>query len=200
MEGAHHRALLEVIPMRWLSLIFVLGLAAPAAANSTVPALPLPAGSAMIFSPGTADYVGYRIVLAPSGDAIAVDAAGRAQHPVSAKLAKALFDDLATAQPLSKLATAPCSPPATLVAPLVITYGNDTSPDIGCNADAHEAALLADAQAIAHALYVANYRSKSLPRFFRGGQTGGAVSQPAAQPAPAPQPPSGGYGGGYGHM
>jgi hypothetical protein len=175
-------------------------LAAPAAADITVPTLPLPAGSAMIFSPGTADYVGYRIVLAPNGDAVAVDAAGRAQRPVSPKLAKALFDDLATAQPLSKLATSPCSPPATVIAPLHITYGNDTSPDIGCNADAHEAALLVDAQAIAHALYVANYRSKSLPRFVTGGQAPGAVPEQAPQPAPQPAQPSGGYGGGYGHM
>ena len=186
--------------MRWLFFALVLAVAAPAAADSTVPPLPLPAGSAMIFSPSTVDYVGYRIVLAPNGNAVAVDAAGRAQQPVSPKLAKALFDDLATAQPLSKLATAPCSPPANLVAPLVITYGNDTSPDIACNADSHEAALLADAQAIAHALYVGNYRSKTLPRFVTGGQAPGAAPEPVPQPAPAPQPASGGYGGGYGHM
>ena len=198
--------------MRWFSaLLLALAAAAPAAADTptagantvgtaaAVPPLPVPAGSAMIFSPGTADLIGYRIVLAPNGDAVAVDGAGRAQRPISPKLAKALFDDLATATPLSKLATAPCSPPATVVAPVLITYGNDTSPDLGCNADTREAALLADAQAIAHALYVANYRSRTISRYVTGSQAVGPAQAPAPPPAPAPAPASGGYGG-YGHM
>src|SRR5271166_137162 len=67
------------------------------------------------------------------------------------RLVKALFDDFAAAAPLSKLATTPCLPPPTVVAPLLITFADDTSPNIACSADAKEAALLADAQAIAHA-------------------------------------------------
>ena len=187
--------------MRWLpALLTVLVMTAPAAADTPVPLLPLPAGSVMIFSPGNADFIGYRIILAPSGDAVAVDGAGRAQRSVAPKLAKALFDDLAAAAPLSKLATTPCSPPATVVAPLLITFANDTTPNIGCNADANEAVLLADAQAIARALYVANYRSRTVSHFVTGAQAASGAQLPApAAPAPAPAPPSGGYGG-YGHM
>ena len=187
--------------MRWFfGLIALLAVAAPAAAETPVPLLPLPAGSVMIFSPGNADFIGYRIVLAPNGDAVAVDGAGKIQRSVSPKLAKTLFDDLTASAPLAKLATAPCSPPATLLAPLLITFANDTSPDIGCNADAKEAVLLADAQAIARALYVANYRSKAVSHFVTGSQAASGAQLPAAA-TPAPAPPSGGYGsGGYGRM
>ena len=182
-----------------LAVLALLAAALPAAADNAVPFLPMAPGSVMIFSPGNADSVGYRIVLTPNGDAVAVDGAGRAERPVSAKLAKALFDDVAAAAPLSKLPTAPCSRPASVIAPLLITFGSDTTPDVGCNADAKEATLFADAQAIAHALYVANYRSRFVSHFVTGGQAPNAASIPA-QATPAPAPPSGGYGssGGYG--
>jgi hypothetical protein len=185
--------------MRWLpALLISLAIAAPAAADVPVPLLPLPQGSVMIYSPGNADFLGYRIILAPNGDAVAVDGAGRSQKPVSGQLTKALFDDLAAAAPLAQLATAPCAPPPTIPAPLLITLGNDTTPNIACNADAKEAALLADAQAIAHALYVTNYRSRAISHFVTGGQAAGSTNVPEAA-TPAPAPPSGGYGG-YGHM
>jgi hypothetical protein len=185
--------------MRWfLALLTVLVVAAPATADTPVPLLPLPPGSVMIFSPGNADFLGYRIVLAPNGDAVAIDGAGRAQRPVSPQLTKTLFDDLAAAAPLSKLATSPCVPPPTVHAPLLITFANDTTPNIGCSADANEAALLNDVQAIAHALYVANYRSRAVSHFVTGSQAAGGAQVPTPS-TPAPAPPSGGYGG-YGHM
>src|SRR5271166_137160 len=68
--------------MRWFPALITFLIAAPAAADSTLPPLPLPPGSAMIYSPGTADFIGYRIVISPNGDAVAVDGAGRAQWPV----------------------------------------------------------------------------------------------------------------------
>lgn len=182
----------------FLALIAVL-IAAPAAADSTLPLLPLPPGSAMIYSPGTADFIGYRIIISPNGDAVAVDGAGHVQGSVPGRLAKALFDDLAAAAPLSKLATTPCLPPPTVVAPLLITLADDTSPNIACSADAKEAALLADAQAIAHALYVANYRSRAVSHFVTGDQSASSPSIPPPA-SPAPQP-SGGYGyGGHNPM
>jgi hypothetical protein len=186
--------------MRWFLGLLSFLIVAPAAADTSVPLLPLPAGSVMIFSPGNADFIGYRIVLAPSGDAVAVDGAGRAQRPVAPQLAKTLFDDLAAAAPLSKLATTPCTPPPTVVAPLLITFANETTPNIGCNADPKEAMLLADVQAIAHALYVTNYRSRMVSHFVTGAPAANSPDVPAPA-APAPPQPSGGYGmGGYGRM
>jgi hypothetical protein len=168
-----------------------------AAADPTLAPLPVPAGSIAISSPGTADLAGYKIVVAPSGESVAVDLAGRSQHTLSPQLTKTLFADAAAAMPLSKLPAAACTQPSVIPAPIIVIFNGETSPDIVCLTDVRATALLTDAQTIAHALYVSNLRSRALPRFAAGAQTQ-TVTQPAAPPPP-PAPAPGGYGG-YGHM
>lgn len=168
------------------------------AAETTVPTLPVAPGGVMILSAATADFAGYRIVVAPDGTAFAVDGAGRGQRQLSPQLTKTLFDDLTAAMPLSKLAGAPCAPRKPLLLPIVVTFQGETSPDITCAADSKESALNDDVQAIAHALYVANYRSRAVSHFGSATQSGNDVAAPAPTSAP-PQPSSGGGYGGYGH-
>lgn len=184
--------------MRPILLILALLSLPDVAAAGTAPAvLPIPAGGIAIASPGTADLAGYRIVVAPSGDAVAVDLAGRTQRALPPALTKTLFADAAAAMPLSKLPAAPCPQPKA-PAPVIVTFNGETSPDMTCLDDVKATALFADVQTVAHALYVSNLRSRKVPRFATGQSEQAPVPQPAA-PAPPPPPPPGGYGG-YGHM
>jgi len=168
----------------------------PFAAHADTTATVIPPGAVVVVSPATGDLAGYRIVVAPNGDTVADDGAGEGKRVLSAATLKALFADLDAAMPISKLPIA-CAQPPTSPTPLIITYRGDTSADITCAADSKGLALLADAQTIARALYVANYRARAVTIHGNGQATDN--SSPAAQPQPAPAMPAN-PGGGYGHM
>jgi len=161
---------------------------------AAAPALSVPAGGIAIVSPGTAELGGYQITIAPNGDAVAIDLAGRTQRTLPSDLTKALFADAAAAMPLSKL-PALCSQPQKMPAPVVVTFNGETSSNVACLTDVKGAALLADVQAVTRVLYVSNLRSRALPPFAAGPN----YQPPIAPPAAPPPPPPGGYGG-YGHM
>ena len=184
--------------MRSMLLVLALFLIPAIASAGTAPApLPVPAGGIAILSPGTAEFGGYRIVVAPNGDAVAVDLAGKAARTLPPSLTKTLFADAAAAMPLSKLRSLPCSPAPTTPAPVMVTFNGETSPDMTCLVDATGAALFTDVQKVAHALYISNLRSAAVPR-FAGGESQAPLPQPPA-PQPQPLPVPGSYGG-YGHM
>jgi hypothetical protein len=182
-----------------LSFIAALALATlPSAAlgDAGPPPLPIPTGGVMIVSPPTGDLIGYRIVIAPSGDATAVDGAGRAQKALPPAVVSALFADVVAAMPLSKLPTVTCTPTPKAPTPLLVSYRGETTPDVTCASDPKAAALYADVQAVARTLYVANYRSRSFSIHSSGNQPdASAPVPPAPQPAPMPAPNPGGYGG-----
>ena len=184
--------------MRLVTVTLVLCfLPCAAAAASTPVQPPVPTGGIAIVSPGTPDLAGYRIVVAPNGDAVAVDLAGRSQRMLPANLTKSLFADTAAAMPLSKLPASPCSHSANAPAPVMVSFGGETSPDVVCVTGDKGAALFTDVQNITRTLYVSNLRSGHVP-YFAAGQS----NQPAQPAAPSPPPPAlppGGYGG-YGHM
>jgi hypothetical protein len=159
----------------------------PLDAHAETAATAIPPGAVVVVSPATGDLAGYRIVVAPSGDAVADDGAGEGKRVLSAVIVKALFEDVAAAMPLSKLQTA-CTQPPKSPTPLVVTYRGETSPDITCAADSKGLALYADVQTVARSLYVANYRARSVTIHGNGQATD--TSQPAAQPQPAPAMPA----------
>lgn len=182
--------------MRLLLLGVALALAAlPVAVRGDVnpSPVPVPPGGVVIVSPPTGDLAGYRIVIAPSGDAVAVDGAGRAQRALPPSVVKTLFGDLEAAMPLSKLPASACVRSSKTPTPLLVSYRGETSPDLTCAADAKQVALYSDAEAIVHTLYVANYRSRAVSH-YSGSNPSGNSSVPAAQPAP-PDPYPQGMGG-----
>ena len=184
-----------------LRLLATLACLIPSAAfgDASIPALPVPSGGVMIFNQGTAELAGYRIVVASTGDSVAIDGAGRGDRRLSAQLTQALFADLAAAMPLSKLNAATCPPGSTPPIQTFVTYRGERSPDLACATDPQAAALYNDVQSIAHALYVANYRSRAISRYGTGGQAGGAVTgAQSGQGASTPSGPLPGYGG-YGN-
>jgi hypothetical protein len=190
--------------MRKLFIAALVLVSIPSAALGDIgpPPLPVPTGGVVIVSPPTGDLIGYRIVVAPSGDATAVDGAGRAQRALPPSVVSALFADVSAAMPLSKLPALACAPTPKAPTPLLVSYRGETTPDVTCANDPKTAALFADAQAVARALYVANYRSRSIT-LHAGGSQPASPSGPAAgpaipsmpAPAPMPVPVPGGYGG-----
>jgi len=161
------------------------------------PPLPVPAGGVVIVSPPTGDLIGYRIVVAPNGDATAVDGAGRAQRALPPAVVSALFADVAAAMPLSKLPAVTCAPTPNAPTPLLVSYRGETTPDVTCANDPKAAALYADVRSVVRVLYVANYRSRSIS-IHSGGSQPADTSTPAPAappPAPMPAPNPGGYGG-----
>ncbi len=175
----------------------VTSLAAAALGANTVPPLPVPDGAVVILNTGSADLAGYRIVISPSGKTESIDGAGRGKGQVRQDLADALFRDLAAAGPLAKIAAAGCAANRATPQTMLLWHG-DQSPDLSCASAG--SALFGDVQAIARALYVANYHSKPMSVFVTPGSAGSASQQVVPVATPAPAPASGGYGGGYGGM
>lgn len=183
-----------------LALALLTFLPAAAFSASSVPALPVPDGAAVILNTGSAALSGYRIVISPTGKAESIDGAGRSRGQVRQDLADALFRDLTAAGALSKLDAAVCAAAAT-TPKTILTWRGEQSPDLSCASSG--SALLGDVQAIARALYISTYRSKPMSVFVPQGSVGSGtqVVVPDATAAPAPPPASGGYGAGYGgHM
>lgn len=187
-KGAQQGILGEVTSMRLILLAALVLAALPATARgATVPPFQIPLNGAVIVSPPTGDLAGYRIVVAPTGDATAVDGAGSAQRALPPALVKSLFVDLEAAMPLSKLPPTACVTSFKAPTPLLVYYHGETSPDLTCASDAKLAALYSDMQAVARALYVANYRSRAISHYSGNSQPADS-SVPAAAPAPAPLP------------
>jgi hypothetical protein len=183
-----------------LSFIAALALAAlPSVALSDAgpPPLPVPAGGVVIVSPPTGNLIGYRIVIAPSGDATAVDGAGRAQRALPPGVVTALFADVAAAMPLSKLPAVACAPTPKAPTPLLVSYRGETTPDVTCANDPKAAALYADVQVVVRTMYVTNYRSRSISIHSGGSQPADASTPAPAAAPPVPMPASnpGGSGG-----
>lgn len=177
----------------WLSALVTVILPCVARAENSVPLLPVPDGAAMILNAGSADAAGYRIVVLPSGKAVAVDGAGRGQGQLPGDLADHFFRDLTSAMPLSQLPAGLCTMTAIVPLPTFVTFRGERSTDVSCRGNDKSSALSSDVQAIARTLYVANYRVRAMRIFFGAG---GQPAQPVqAQPATAPPSyPSGGYG------
>jgi hypothetical protein len=155
-----------------------------------------PAGAVLIVSPPTGDLAGYRITILPDGSTTAIDGAGKGQQALSPTMLKTLVVDLDAAMPLTSLPQTSCKDQPQTPTPILITYRGMTSPNIACATDPKAAALYGDTQAIARALYVANYRSRTITLHASTPQSGGSVpSQPQPQPQPAAPSMGGGYGG-----
>lgn len=160
----------------------------------SVPALPVPVGAAMILNAGSDDLAGYRIVVLPSGKTTAIDGAGRWQGQVPADLADRFFRDLTAAMPLTQLASGPCAKAPSAPLPTTVSFQGQNSADVSCRADDKSSALSNDAQAIARALYISNYRVSAMRFLFGSGAQYVPVSASATAP---PSSSSGGYGTGY---
>lgn len=185
---------------RPLALVFVSALAFALmgadynALPSGVPALPASPGSASIYNPGSGDFAGFRIVVAPSGKAIAVDGAGRAQSMLQPDIVSKFFADLAAAGPLGALAASRCTaaspseatPTVEVITPLTIGWRGQHTQPLACVGDPRAVKLLLDATTIQRALYVQAYRKRSTLAYGVYGY-GGTVGYGA-----------GGYGAGYG--
>lgn len=145
---------------------FVLtGASSPDAA--LVPQISMPKGAAMIYNPGNGDYAGYRIVVTPTGEAAAIDGAGRTKNELQNRIATQFFSDLAAAGPLDKLPAGDCAAKtagaATTVevnAAVVISWNGQETPPLSCVTDPAAVRLLLDATTIQHALYVQAYRKR----------------------------------------
>jgi hypothetical protein len=180
----------------WLSALVTITLPCAALAENSVPLLPAPNGAAMILNVGSADAAGYRIVVLPSGTATSVDGAGRGQGQLPTDIADRFFRDLSASMPLSQLRAGSCAKTPTASLPTFVTFRGERSTDVSCRGNDKSSALFSDVQAIARALYVANYRVRAMGIFFAPG---GQPAPSAFQPQPATPPPS--YpSGGYGHM
>jgi hypothetical protein len=133
----------------------------------TLPANPTTAVT--IYNPGDADFTGYAIAVEPNGHAWSIDGAGRSQSQLPFAVTQAFFTDLAAAGPLTALIAHPC--PASretnetnsqMDPGVYLVWRGQHSPNLQCASDPHADRLLADATAIARAMYVQAYRVKSM--------------------------------------
>ncbi|MDQ6768308.1 MAG: hypothetical protein M3Z41_10915 [Candidatus Eremiobacteraeota bacterium] len=167
--------------LRPFSLLFaslgaVVLMGASNAGSSFVPPLPMTPNEAMIFNPGTGDFAGFRIVVDPSGRAIAIDGAGRASNELQSNVVQKFFADLASAGPLDKLPGGNCSSakPDTSTttvevnAAVVISWNGQKTPALRCASDPRATKILLDATTIQHALYVQAYRKKVVLAYGSG--------------------------------
>lgn len=155
---------------RALSALAVSSLAFALVGATSVPNLPLPSNAAMIFNPGSGDFAGFRIVVEPSGSAVAVDGAGRASSELQPDVVQKFFNDLAAAGPLSALSSGSCgsATPDTQTttvevnSAVVVTWRGQRSPALTCVSDPRAVKILLDATEIQHALYVQAYRKRTM--------------------------------------
>ncbi len=164
------------------SAIAIALMGAYSAGPLVVPAIPMGHNAAMIYNGGNGDFVGYRIVVDPSGKAVAVDGAGRDTSELQADVSQKFFSDLASAGPLDKLPAGDCSSAtnasstsasATTVevnAAVVITWNGKHTPALTCVSDPRAVRILLDATTIQHALYVQAYRKRTMVT-YGGGYT-----------------------------
>lgn len=164
----------------------------------TLPPLPVPKEAAVIYNPGNVAFTGFRIVVQPSGTTASADATGKMNGQLPASLASTFFADLAAATPLSKLPTVLCDSTPNAAKSIIISWHGDRSPDLGCAGSPQGAALFADAQAIARQLYVAAYRTGSVPMMGTGGPGPSVPSAGSSASQPPPSNPNP-YPGGYPH-
>jgi len=192
--------------------VFVSILAVALLGASSVPTLPVPKGAAMIFNPGNGDYSGFRIVVEPDGQAMAVDAAGRASNELRSDVAQRFFDDLAAAKTAESsgqaCATSAGLPTTTLEvnAAISIAWNGHRWAGLNCTADASLSKLAIDAKAIEQALYVQAYRQRMIVVYVgnhsgysapsQGGYTytGGYAGPMGGGYSSQPFTPSFGYG------
>jgi hypothetical protein len=181
-----------------LATALVLALAVPlmgayGAGYSGVPDLPMSSGGAMIFNAGSADYAGYRIVVSPSGAALAVDGAGHASSELQTDITQKFFSDLAAAGPLDKLPAGECTTTSSTMgttvevnSAVVVSWNGKHTPALTCVSDPRAIRLLLDATTIQHALYVQAYRKRVIVRngypgpgsyAYRGSQYNGSSGQ-----------------------
>jgi hypothetical protein len=142
-----------------------------------VPTLPMGHNAAMIYNPGNGDFVGYRIVVDPSGKAAAVDGAGRDSSELQSDVTQKFFADLAAAGPLDKLPAGDCSSTATadattveVNAAVIVTWNGKHTPALTCVTDPRAVRILLDATTIQHAIYVQAYRKRTMMT-YGGGYT-----------------------------
>jgi len=150
---------------------------ASSAGPLVVPNLPMGHNAAMIYNPGNGDFVGYRIVVDPSGMATAVDGAGRDSSELQSDVTQKFFADLAAAGPLDKLPAGDCSSTANadattveVNAAVIITWNGKHSPALTCVTDPKAVRILLDATTIQHAIYVQAYRKRTMVT-YGGGET-----------------------------
>jgi hypothetical protein len=164
-----------------------------------------PTSAVTIYNPGDADFTGYAIAVEPEGHAWSMDGAGRSQSQLPYAVTQALFSDLAAAGPLAQIAARPCtasrenSGTNSQTNPGVyLVWHGQHSPNLQCASDPRADRLLADAVAIARAMYVRAYRVR--PMVLNGGSSGGYQDnyQPA-QPAGAAASAYANGGGSYGN-
>ena len=166
----------------------------------TAPAA-LPPG-ATILNPGNAEYTGYAIAILPDGRAWAIDATGRAHGQVSYALSQAFFADLAAAGPLAQLPIRQCTAPTGNTSPsqlgVFVAWHNQHTPNLQCGTEQRSDRLLADATAIARALYVQAYRARP---YVIGGHSDAyrsSYSAPTYSNNSAASYSGGNYGSSYG--
>jgi hypothetical protein len=156
-----------------------------------------PSTAVTIFNPGDADFTGYAIAVEPDGHAWSMDGAGRSQSDLPYAVTQAFFTDLAAAGPLTALMAHPCAASrqtsetnSQMDPGIYLVWRGQRSPNLQCASDPRADRLLADATAIAHAMYVQAYRVKAMVR-----GAGSYAYTSAAQPvgaAPSGYAPSSG--------
>ncbi|HEY6357459.1 MAG TPA: hypothetical protein VIX35_04410, partial [Vicinamibacterales bacterium] len=127
-----------------------------------------PPTSVTIYNPGDADFTGYAIAVEPDGHAWSMDGAGRSQSQLPFAVTQAFFTDIAAASPLSGLSARACatshSPETNSQAnpAIYLVWHGQHSPNLQCATDPRADRLLAEATAIARAMYVQAYRVRAM--------------------------------------
>ncbi|MBV8595076.1 MAG: hypothetical protein JOZ50_02385 [Candidatus Eremiobacteraeota bacterium] len=163
MVKAHVNPLIVAV----VSTAAVVLMGASSAPPPAVPQIAMPKGSAMIYNAGNADFTGYRIVVSTTGQAWAIDGAGRSSNQLESTVTQKLFNDLAAAGPLDKLPAGDCASKAAadattveVNASVIITWNSQHTPALTCVTEPNAVKLLLDATTIQHALYVQAYRER----------------------------------------
>ena len=116
----------------------------------------VPSNVAVILNSGSTNTIGYRIFVAPSGQASYIDGYNRANGKISAALTKKFFSDIQAALPLEKLPTRRCVKSVSFGTFTTIRLGGEQSPDISCPGNAKVQSLFKDVTEIAQALNVSD--------------------------------------------
>ncbi|MDQ2817710.1 MAG: hypothetical protein M3T49_05790 [Candidatus Eremiobacteraeota bacterium] len=154
--------------------------AARATAAPAVPYLPVSPGAAVLLNTGSTNSRGYRIVVAPNGDARYASGVTSGFGRLSPRLRSKLFADLRAAVPLSAAAGQRCIKSASFGTSLFAWWKGRRSGDLSCGGG--PAALVNDAESAAVQLHI-GVRSPVMRPMLPNEHRNLSV------PAPSPNPP-----------
>ncbi len=119
-----------------------------------------------IVNSGSTNMAGYRIEVLPNGNMAYASGTSITSGTLPAAVTQKLFGDVRAAVPFAQLGLKPCPKSASFGSTTVLTYKNQTTPDISCPGSAKAGVLYADVQTVRQAAGVNLIPRRQFPAPF----------------------------------